>query len=315
MFKQLQIKNFKSLEDVSLELRRINVIIGAPNTGKSNVLDALVLFTNTEDLRTFMRFRTPVDLVYQQDRSREILIGLDDRRLKGIFKGWEVLFYFNDQLYCRISLHGQQREKSISWNDIAVYRFWENEYSSLDPPPLRPPTGKNLLGVLLHDGKLREFVGDILSNYDLRLVLIEYEQKINIEWEREKGIAVALDFRLLSDSLRQLILHTAAVFTNSNALICFEEPEIHTFPHYVKFLAEIIAYDKNNQYIITTHNPYFLLSIIEKTRISDINVYITYMRNHTTKFRRITNDELSEILDLGPDVFFNLNRFIETEEQ
>ena len=39
------------------------------------------------------------------------------------------------------------------------------------------------------------------------------------------------------------------------------------------------------------------------------------MRNHTTKFRRITNDELSEILDLDPDVFFNLNRFIETEEQ
>ncbi|MHA1431833.1 MAG: hypothetical protein ACTSRV_15795 [Candidatus Freyarchaeota archaeon] len=47
-------------------------------------------------------------------------------------------------------------------------------------------------------------------------------------------------------------------------MLVFEEPEAHAFPYYTKFLAEKIALDTSNQYFISTHNPYFLLSILEK---------------------------------------------------
>lgn len=151
----------------------------------------------------------------------------------------------------------------------------------------------------------------LLSNYNLKLVLIEHEKKIQIEWEREEGIVVALDFGLLSEGLRLLILHLAAIFTNKNKLICFEEPESHTFPYYTKLLAEIVAGDKDNQYIITTHNPYFLLNIIENTRPSDIAVYIANIKNHATSLYMLSDDELPELLDMEMDLFFNLERFIE----
>ena len=41
MIKRLTIKSFKSIKSVELECNRINVFIGSPNTGKSNILEAL----------------------------------------------------------------------------------------------------------------------------------------------------------------------------------------------------------------------------------------------------------------------------------
>lgn len=42
MFKRLAIKNFKSIIDLTIELGRVNVFIGANGMGKSNVLEAIV---------------------------------------------------------------------------------------------------------------------------------------------------------------------------------------------------------------------------------------------------------------------------------
>jgi len=42
MIKTLEIKNFKSIKDLKLDLRRINIFIGEPNTGKSNILETMV---------------------------------------------------------------------------------------------------------------------------------------------------------------------------------------------------------------------------------------------------------------------------------
>ena len=40
MISQLRIKNFKPIRDLSLDCRRVNVLIGDPNTGKSNILES-----------------------------------------------------------------------------------------------------------------------------------------------------------------------------------------------------------------------------------------------------------------------------------
>ena len=38
MIRTLEIKNFKSIKELRLDCRRINIFIGEPNTGKSNIL-------------------------------------------------------------------------------------------------------------------------------------------------------------------------------------------------------------------------------------------------------------------------------------
>ncbi|MFA7303696.1 MAG: AAA family ATPase [Methanoregula sp.] len=45
MIERLQIKNFKSIKDLELDCKRVNVFIGEPNTGKSNILEALGLLS------------------------------------------------------------------------------------------------------------------------------------------------------------------------------------------------------------------------------------------------------------------------------
>ena len=43
--KRLEIRNFKSIRHLTLNCNRINVFIGEPNVGKSNILESLGLLS------------------------------------------------------------------------------------------------------------------------------------------------------------------------------------------------------------------------------------------------------------------------------
>ncbi len=45
IIKDLRVSNFKSIKTLELDCKRINIFIGAPNVGKSNILEALSLFS------------------------------------------------------------------------------------------------------------------------------------------------------------------------------------------------------------------------------------------------------------------------------
>lgn len=44
MIKSFGIKNFKSVKNLSLECKKVNLFIGEPNVGKSNIIEALGFF-------------------------------------------------------------------------------------------------------------------------------------------------------------------------------------------------------------------------------------------------------------------------------
>jgi len=81
-----------------------------------------------------------------------------------------------------------------------------------------------------------------------------------------------------------LIFHLTAIHSNADSIIAFNEPEARAFPYYTKELAESISLDdQGNQYFITTHNPYFLTSILDKTKENEVHINVTYMENFETK--------------------------------
>ena len=43
MIRHLEIENYKSIKHLTLNCNKVNVIIGEPNVGKSNILEALDL--------------------------------------------------------------------------------------------------------------------------------------------------------------------------------------------------------------------------------------------------------------------------------
>ena len=75
---QLEIKNFKSLKHVKFKCKRINLFIGKPNVGKSNILEALSLFVapygdhNKKLLEDYIRYENLRNLFFDQDRKNQI---------------------------------------------------------------------------------------------------------------------------------------------------------------------------------------------------------------------------------------------------
>lgn len=70
--KSVSVKNFKSVKSITLsDCRRINVLIGRPNVGKSNLLEALALFdvpymvnTSNKSLKNLVRIENTADLFH-----------------------------------------------------------------------------------------------------------------------------------------------------------------------------------------------------------------------------------------------------------
>jgi AAA15 family ATPase/GTPase len=126
-----------------------------------------------------------------------------------------------------------------------------------------------------------------------------------------EDIIIAFPFPLASETIQRLVFYLTAIHSNKNSVLAFEEPEAHAFPYYTKYLAEIIAFDKNeNQYFISTHNPYFLISILEKAPKEEVAVFATYMKGYQTKVRLLSQKDKEEILKRGIDAFFNIDRFL-----
>jgi len=320
MIHKLEIKNFKSIKHLQLDCKRVNVFIGKPNTGKSNILESIGIFSfSFGELKDFVRFEYMTNLFYDNDLDSKIeiiadgidcMINFKDGRFIGhAEKEEEKPFRFKfDYEYSG----GGPRDK-LGISPCKFYRFEIIRSFPINKPDfLLPPRGVNLLSILLTNKLLRKAVANIFSEYGLRIVLKPQEDKIEVQKEIE-DVIISYPYPLVSDTLQRVIFHLAAIETNKDSIIIFEEPEAHAFPFYTKFLAERIALDKTNQYFISTHNPYFLLSVLEKTPKNDVGIFITYFRDYQTKVRPLTEKEMSEFLDLDASVFFNLDKFLKEE--
>ncbi len=310
MIKQIEIKSFKSIGSIKIKCNRINIFISPPNTGKSNILEALAylsyyLAPKTNDainLDNFVRLNHSSDLFYDNEVSQPINIKFDDFSLKIRYKDTLQNDLFNkDQKIDPVNYKGPS---------IKYYKFIERElFQSTFSDYLLPSDGKNLFFILLTHKHFRELISDILKPFNLSLGLRKTEYKIEIS-KTIDGITISYPYKTISDTLKRLIFHIIAMETNSNSVIVFEEPEVHAFPYYTKFFAEKVALDKNskNQYFFSTHNPYFLIPLLQKTK--EVNVYATRWENFQTKIYLLNNEE---ILSHDSDIFFNLDNLIDDE--
>jgi AAA15 family ATPase/GTPase len=129
-----------------------------------------------------------------------------------------------------------------------------------------------------------------------------------------EDILVSYPYPLVSDTLQRVVFFLCAILSSKNSVLVFEEPEAHTFPYYTKYLAELIALDKqDNQYFIATHNPYFLEPLIAKTPVNDLNIFVTYYENYETKVRLLNQSEIQDLMQI--DIFSNLDKYINTHDR
>jgi AAA15 family ATPase/GTPase len=340
MIKKLSIKNFKSIKALEIDCRRINLFIGEPNTGKSNILEALGLlswrgYLNTE-LREYVRFQGVQNLFYDDllDQMVEIMIeNCIGASTKVKFERMNIKFENDDfqfESVATLSDGGQKGEKTImdysgKWqassprSELTFIKFYRFERQSNFPKRessfLMPPHGSNMFAVVMGNKKLRKTLSGFFKDFGFYPVLKPQDKTFEFQKQLEDmDIAVSYPYILISDTLQRIIFHVIAIESNENSTLIFEEPESHAFPYYTGFLGERIAYDEKNQYFIATHNPYFLLSVLEKTPKDNVNVCITYFdfKNYQTKVKCLNDEEVSELMVYDP--FANLDYFIDDGE-
>lgn len=323
MIKVLNIERFKSVRALKLNCRRINLFIGEPNVGKSNVLEALGLLSWCASagkiLKEFVRFQLtqqifydgltddPIRIEYQGEPSGVVTVKFEKERF---------LFSSNVQQspqLAQLDFDGRQHtsQRLHGGEAFRFYRFRMLEkFDSGDPGALIPPDGRNLFSVVYGSKAMREWLVELYRSYGLAVVMKPHEKAFELQ-KHQDGVVTAYPYVMSSDTLQRMLFYHAAMVSNKNAVLIFEEPEAHAFPYYTKHLGETIALGDTNQYFIATHNPYLLSAIVEKAPKTDVAVFATYYRNFETQAKLLTDEELGRLLEADP--FLGLELLLDKE--
>lgn len=317
--KSISIKNFKSINSITLsDCRRINVLIGRPNVGKSNLLEALALFdvpymvnTSNKSLKNLVRIENTADLFHNGISTSPIEVLADGSSLA-------VNRSANNGLTVDISIQGDisryaftpslnlstKKEPTVLPDILAYFSPKHFVAESSNAGFLLPPSGVNLMETVANLPNLKSNLAELFHGYGLKMMFDSGSQQIKAM--RENGLDMFLvPFNSLADSLQRLIFYKSAIDSNRNKVICFEEPEAHTFPPYISNVVNDIIASEDNQFFITTHSPYVMSTLLESAS-DDLAVFVVDMENNATVISRLSEQQLQEAYDNGMDMFYNL---------
>jgi AAA15 family ATPase/GTPase len=338
--KNIEIKNFKSIRHQKIEdCRRINVFVGYPNTGKSNILEALGLYSSFLSANQYFRFndicrvkrfselfynkdyRIPSKIIVNGRLSLELNIdqannldmaGSDDAGQVNLFRS----SVNNQSFEYRNSRDVPENILSEILAPIRKYEFKnDGPINQQRPFALSVPFGGNLLEILHRDSGLRKEIAGLFEEYNLKLV-IDDEEIIFLKYLSD-DTGVSIPYHLIADTLKRLIFFKAAMVSNKDCILLFEEPEAHMFPPYIsKFTADVM-YDKNdNQFFINTHSPFVINDFMENMKNEELSIYVVGYKKESgeTVVRRLSDAELHEMYQYGIDIYMNLENFLIHEQ-
>jgi len=181
------------------------------------------------------------------------------------------------------------------------YLFSKNiEFRGDDIERLLPPFGSNLPSLIHYNDAVKRMFSDIMKQYEYEPVIDPYEFKIKL-LKRSNDLKVLLPYETISEGLRRQVFFNTAMLANRDSLITMEEPESSLFPYYVANFAETIGMSKDkNQYLISTHNNYFLQSILEKTPSSDLRIHIVKMKDGRTEIEPMSDGKIQRLYEEDP---------------
>lgn len=320
----ITIDNFKSAKHLQINnFSRINLFIGRPNVGKSNIIEALSMFSipylkenTSKKLSNLIRLENESELFYNGniEKDASIKTNLGECRLgyhpkEGLkiivdFYGNSYSYRVDDKLTVKGGFNSEWFEPPIK-----KYVFKPDiKYKKSHSKYLIPPFGFNLLGIIENYEDLKQQVQRLFKEYNLEIAFDKGSQTIKVIQSDKDGIFL-IPYNSIADTLQRIIFYKASIASNNNSILLFEEPEAHSFPPYMSHLTQEMIYKKDNQFIIATHSPFILNDLLENSR-SELSVFVVNYENHETKVRRLSEGELYEAFQSGVDFFTNNESFV-----
>jgi len=332
----LSIERFKSIKSLSIPCRKVNVFIGAPDTGKTNILEALYFLSRLGwgwPLDTSLRLRAELGfdpLFYRQffDQPFQIslqlvdppaahhaqqltvkaaIVGGPDRRLQIATPSYGSP---------EVGFGGSYHMPALDW--IRFYSYTTSEHWQYNSghhrgtKEITTPHAYNLLYIARHNARVYEFLKDTVAGLNWKLRFDQAQRTFRLSEVRQDEI---LDYNLdlLSDSLKRQFFYGAILHSSENVTLVFDEPDVFAFPPYPTALGEMIGADRSNQFFLTTHNPYFLAGIVGKTSVDNLALFVCYRdKEGSTGAKLLSQEDTAKVVELGASVFFNLEDFFES---
>ncbi|NPB01062.1 MAG: ATP-binding protein [Crenarchaeota archaeon] len=185
---------------------------------------------------------------------------------------------------------------------------------------LLPPRGDNINTMILEEPEIRSYLEPIVNRFGYRRLVYTVLDRssrgyLMLERESDKGYMILYSLNSISHGLLKLILNYAALYSSISKvfpqiipeIIVLEEPETHVFPYYTRELAETIIEESSKDKIIvlSTHNPYLLVTLLEKAPLDRVSVYWTYRgKRGYTEYYMLKKDDIEELLNYGTDALY-----------
>ena len=320
----IEINNFKSARQLEINnFSRINLFIGRPNVGKSNIIEALSLFSipylkenTSKKLSTLIRLENESELFYNGDIERDAIIRTNEGACRLGYhpkEGLKIIVDFFSNLYNytvddKLNVKGGFKSE---WFEPPIKKYVfkpDIKYKKSHSKYLIPPFGFNLLGIIENYEDLKQQVQRLFKEYNLEIAFDKGSQTIKVIQSDNDGIFL-IPYNSIADTLQRIIFYKASIASNNNSILLFEEPEAHSFPPYMSHLTQEMIYKKDNQFFIATHSPFILNDLLENSR-SELSVFVVNYENHETKVRRLSDSELYEAFQSGVDFFTNNESFV-----
>jgi AAA15 family ATPase/GTPase len=166
--KQLEIKNFKSIKQIEIETSRVNLFIGKPNSGKSNLIEALTLFNfvQPKDKRsiepTLIRYNSLDNLFYDRNLSNDIQVSLgNDLALLAYYSGVNTFFQIINPLPEFLQNSENYSKQATSINAVLEKKIF-------NPAKVHPPDYFSKLAALDMNGQILSSAGALAEENPIR---------------------------------------------------------------------------------------------------------------------------------------------------
>lgn len=329
--KHIEITNFKSIKHLEInDCNKINVFIGKPNAGKSNILEALGLFGKLNSLfsdtsislNDIIRFKRYSELFFEENMSKQITVKINTILIEVFSKetsnfGRNVknldsyLGYSNSNE--KLPFDSDLIEDDLS--EIKKYQFLNTYFrESENKTVLDYPSGKNLVQIISSNPELRKIVNQLFNDNNLKLLIEKHTNELKIFKEYQDGTVFTLPYELIADTLQRLIFYKAAIMSNQDSVLLFEEPEAHCFEPYILEFTNAVKYDENdNQFFIVTHSDYIVKEFLrDEESKENTNIYLVNNVDGETKVKLLDKKNNEDVFEFGMNIFFNFESLWET---
>ncbi len=321
--KYINIHNFKSIADLKLEdCRRINLFIGYPNVGKSNVLEALSLFSVPylridDELNKLIRVENKNELLYNaKDNCSFISTNLETINIQ--IAEYEIVignkiytFSKNSVLQIRTKPLGNIDTES----NVKRYIFQiKNKWESTGDSQLLPPFGENIIDTLSYSDNISDvkaWMKQEFAKFGLEYVLDKSSNSLKVQRRLGGDEVMQLPYSSIADTLQRIIFYKTAIASNKNSVLLFEEPEAHAFPPYIQTMMQDIIENESNQVFIVTHSPLVVNAFLEYEKLrKETSIYLFDFKDNQTTAKRLSDEEMELAYEYGDDLFFNLENLL-----